>query len=48
MSKKYITLREGFDYLYVGEGENKVTERVSKSFKVYRGQFKLSISGFWI
>lgn len=35
MSKKYITLREGFDYLYVGEGENKVTEREFQSLSKY-------------
>ena len=35
MSKKYITLREGFDYIYVGEGENKVTEREFQSLSKY-------------
>lgn len=35
MSKKYITLREGFDYLYVGEGENKVTDREFQSLSKY-------------
>ncbi|EGT3616538.1 hypothetical protein FHH43_09890 [Clostridium perfringens] len=35
MSKKYITLREGFDYLYIGEKENNVTEREFQSLSKY-------------
>ena len=49
MSKKYITLREGFDYLYVGEGENKVTEREFQSLSKYiedNLSFQLVVFGY--
>ena len=35
MSKKYLTLREGFDSLYIGEGENNLTEREFQSLSKY-------------
>lgn len=35
MSKKYLTLREGFDYLYVGEEEDNLTEREFQSLVRY-------------
>ncbi|ELC8442521.1 McrC family protein [Clostridium perfringens] len=35
MSKKYITLREGFDYLYIGNEKNNLTEREFQSLSKY-------------
>ncbi|MDU4910045.1 hypothetical protein [Clostridium baratii] len=35
MSKKYLILREGFDFLYIGEGENNLTEREFQSLSKY-------------